>query len=296
MGQRSAILALVAAFLTGTAAQAVTTAVSAVLTQEYHPGARETAYNTAYLTPSFPFDPGDTIDVTLTFPGATSRDLGFLPGSAIFTVFGGGGSTSTVYQSTGTFSFINPVGAVSPLTGPQTGTSDRNPAITFTGLRQQQRGPLVFDGIHVIIDLDSALLPFSADPLPPGRFTAFQVLFTNDVPEPAIWAMLLVGFGLSGAAMRRRQATEARGLLDCYAIDCNSILTCSNRLMTRLSGISGESDSCGASRCAQVGFELSISELSRSQLPKTSRAVLRQRPYQIAVGHRRLPAFRRRTK
>ncbi len=27
----------------------------------------------------------------------------------------------------------------------------------------------------------------------------------NDVPEPAAWAMMLAGFGLVGAAMRRRQ-------------------------------------------------------------------------------------------
>jgi hypothetical protein len=30
----------------------------------------------------------------------------------------------------------------------------------------------------------------------------------NTVPEPAAWAMLIMGFGLTGAAMRRRRAHQ----------------------------------------------------------------------------------------
>jgi hypothetical protein len=32
---------------------------------------------------------------------------------------------------------------------------------------------------------------------------------TGAVPEPASWAMLIAGFGLTGAAMRRRRVTAA---------------------------------------------------------------------------------------
>jgi hypothetical protein len=39
-------------------------------------------------------------------------------------------------------------------------------------------------------------------------FTA-TVESTGAVPEPASWAMLIAGFGLTGAAMRRRRVTAA---------------------------------------------------------------------------------------
>ena len=33
-----------------------------------------------------------------------------------------------------------------------------------------------------------------------------HAFFLNAVPEPASWAMMIAGFGLVGAAMRRREA------------------------------------------------------------------------------------------
>ena len=48
-----------------------------------------------------------------------------------------------------------------------------------------------------------------------GPFTAgaegdrLQILVGNAVPEPATWAMMIGGFGLAGAAMRRRSAQRA---------------------------------------------------------------------------------------
>jgi hypothetical protein len=40
-----------------------------------------------------------------------------------------------------------------------------------------------------------------------GNYSALR--FSSDVPEPASWAMLVAGFGLVGAAARRRQRTVA---------------------------------------------------------------------------------------
>ncbi|WP_310497567.1 PEPxxWA-CTERM sorting domain-containing protein [Sandarakinorhabdus sp.] len=208
MDKRSVVLALVAALLGSTAAQAVTTVVNAVLDRPYTfpgPSDRNPGYYTQYL-PAFAFDPGDTLDVTLTFVGGAQLNLGFLPSIVQFTVFGGTGATGTVYQSTATFSFINPAGAVNETTGPRTGVFDRNPAVAFTGVRQRQRGPLAFDGMRVVIHLDSAVLPYGPPgPVPPATFSAFSVRFTNDVPEPAVWTMLIMGFGLTGATERRRR-------------------------------------------------------------------------------------------
>jgi len=204
MAKRSAILALVAAFFYGPAAQAATTVVNGVLNGPFVfvPSNRQRTFFTQLLTPPIPFSSGDTLDVTLTFPGGTPLNLGFLPSNAIFTAGGTVGNTGTLYQSTGTFAFINPIGAVNPITGPQTGVFFRNPAIDFTSLRQVQRGPLSFDGIHVVMHIDSATL--GGLPVPPDVVSVFSVTFINDVPEPATWSMMILGFGLIGVLMRRR--------------------------------------------------------------------------------------------
>jgi hypothetical protein len=37
----------------------------------------------------------------------------------------------------------------------------------------------------------------------------FDWTITNSVPEPAVWTMMIGGFGLAGAALRRRRAPAA---------------------------------------------------------------------------------------
>ena len=202
-------LLLAAAIPAASPALAATTVVTAVLDRPYvfpGPTDRMPTFYTQFLGTPFAFNPGDTLDVTLTFPGGAALDLGFLPSQVLFTVFGGSGGTGTVYQSTGTLRFLNPTGAVAAATGPTTSTSDRNPSVTFTDVRDVRRGPLAFDGLNVQLHLDSAALPFGPPgPVPPATFSAFQVTFVNDVPEPATWLMLITGFGMAGIAARRRR-------------------------------------------------------------------------------------------
>ena len=40
-----------------------------------------------------------------------------------------------------------------------------------------------------------------------ARFIAQEVGLVEDAPEPAAWAMMIMGFGLVGAAARRRRKT-----------------------------------------------------------------------------------------
>ena len=42
-----------------------------------------------------------------------------------------------------------------------------------------------------------------------NSFEFDNIATTSAVPEPATWAMMITGFGLAGAAMRRRRATLA---------------------------------------------------------------------------------------
>ncbi len=214
MTTRLVALLLMVAFAGETKVQAATVVVSAVLDRPYvfpGPADRHPTYYTQYLTPAFALSPGDTLDATLTFPGGAPLKLGFLPADVQFTVFGGSGGTSTTYRSTATLSFINPIGAVNQITGPQTSVFDRNPAVDFTGVRQRHAGTLMFDGVHVVMHLDSALFPDgSAGPAEPDRFSAFQISFTNDVPEPATWMMLITGFALTAAMIRKRPGRSLR--------------------------------------------------------------------------------------
>jgi phospholipase/lecithinase/hemolysin len=59
-------------------------------------------------------------------------------------------------------------------------------------------GYLLFDGIHVTSGVQQALARDIA------TFTGL-----NDVPEPSSWAMLIAGFGLVGAVMRRQRRALA---------------------------------------------------------------------------------------
>ena len=209
MIRRSLALALAATLLGGTAAHAVTTVVNGVLNLRdppFGPNERYRQYATDFLAPRFAFNPGDTLDVTLTFPGGVALDIGFLPSAVRFTTFGGGYYTSAIYTTTATLTFLNPVGSVNLTTGPQTSIADRNPAVVFTGVRNRHSGPLSIDGIRVIMRLDGVEVPVGPpEPLPPLTFSAFAVTFASDVPEPAAWMMLITGFGMVGIMARRRK-------------------------------------------------------------------------------------------
>jgi hypothetical protein len=51
----------------------------------------------------------------------------------------------------------------------------------------------------------SALVGAQIDRIPGGTPAAFSYRFViSSVPEPAVWAMMIAGFGMAGAAVRRR--------------------------------------------------------------------------------------------
>lgn len=64
-----------------------------------------------------------------------------------------------------------------------------------------------YDSPGYVIDGVFTPQAFGTSFLIPAEFTGLE--FPSGVPEPASWAMLIAGFGLTGAALRRRRAVAA---------------------------------------------------------------------------------------
>jgi hypothetical protein len=77
----------------------------------------------------------------------------------------------------------------------------QGPLAPTTARPQFVVGSFVADSANQFISMTSP----TADVL----VAAIQVRQTGAVPEPASWAMLIAGFGLTGAVMRRRRVAHA---------------------------------------------------------------------------------------
>jgi len=179
-----------------------------------------------------PIDSGP-VDVTSTFnPGYTLID--FNNGISPFT--GGAVRSGTI-----TNQYVAPVGDTTPYfsTGPSTstpsslalsgvnqlsfywGSIDTYNTITFNGLNQSFGGA-VFGGGDYPMARPSRQVTFHFSAAESAALTgitlssntnAFELdnlIFGSAAPEPATWAMMLVGFGAVGVALRRRQRVTPR--------------------------------------------------------------------------------------
>jgi hypothetical protein len=174
-----------------------------------------------------PIDSGP-VDATSSFaPGYTLYD--FNDGSSPFT---GGG----VVSGTTTNSYVAPAGDTSPYfaVGPSTstpaslalsainqlsfywGTIDTYNTISFDGLNQSFGGA-DFGGTDSDTTRPSRQVTFYFSPSESAALTgltlksgsnAFELdnlIFGSAAPEPGTWAMMIVGFGAAGVALRRRR-------------------------------------------------------------------------------------------
>jgi hypothetical protein len=164
-------------------------------------------------------DPGLVLTTT---PGSfdVMVDLDGSPASSafvanLFTVGTGEGSVNwlppedtVAYPISVLFSFINPFDASgSPVTGQSFGFIALNPFSScgiFTGGcgAIQWDGPQVFNfgnGGSFSVALNDVTFGTPGSSQVGGTFT----LLTASVPEPGTWAMMLIGFGAVGFAMRR---------------------------------------------------------------------------------------------
>jgi hypothetical protein len=111
---------------------------------------------------------------------------------------------TTPYDIIVNFSFTDPTGiGATPITG-----STRGVWLFQTGLVTWGNDPVVFDfgdGGQFSVKLEDTFFALNnATTNVNGKFKLLSDA-TPAVPEPATWAMMIAGFGLIGASMRRRQ-------------------------------------------------------------------------------------------
>ncbi len=141
----------------------------------------------AYISPALA-----TNNATLTSPFSLSR-VSFYWGSIdqynSVDVLGtaNGGATQTLFSLAG--------GALPPANGDQSGAST-NRRVTFTAGSGEAITGLRFVSTGVAFEIDDVAGQLLGDGSP------------SNVPEPASWAMLVAGFGIVGAAARRRRTAR----------------------------------------------------------------------------------------
>ena len=165
-------------------------------------------------------DPGLVLTST---PGSFSTDVS-LDGSApvsthvnnLFSVGTGEGSVevfedTVLYPISVAFSFTNPFDTTGgSITGESFGFYQ---LFTSCGLFAGGCGAVVWDGPAIFnfgdggsfsVALDNVTFGTPGNAQVGGTFT----LLSNSVPEPATWAMMLMGFGAVGFSMRRKRASQ----------------------------------------------------------------------------------------
>ncbi|MBC7519624.1 MAG: PEPxxWA-CTERM sorting domain-containing protein [Sandarakinorhabdus sp.] len=152
---------------------------------------------------------GDTLDFTINFKGAQTLTL-VNPTLLWAYIYA---STSSDVTGTGTLSLLGPGGAAFLTSTVKTDTE----GVVHFG---QNFGPgdftalpavLTFSGLHYVGTVDAYLAGMTSRDYatPTFAFDADGHSTNGTVPEPASWAMLIAGFGLVGAAARRRRGANA---------------------------------------------------------------------------------------
>lgn len=146
---------------------------------------------------------GDTVNIDVTLDGPFTVPISVAsPGFGQFfgvNIFGTNESGPTGASNTGSvlFSGLTPAN----LQNPQTGACGN----CLSVLLSQPVGPeFSFTGLHSTSDIAGVFAPFDLT----GASISYQVTLAA-VPEPGTWTLMIAGFGLVGAAVRRRRGLAA---------------------------------------------------------------------------------------
>jgi hypothetical protein len=165
-------------------------------------------------------------DFTFSYQGTLGPDEGLRSGDRLIIYDFGGYIDGSVFTPSpnviATVEFTSPTGVVQPGFNDDAGIE--NLVFTYVGPDFRNEGgpfaPLDFNGLgarstlgFVIQDAFFTLTTKNnPDGVPGGSntavFTLGNVGVPSAIPEPATWAMMLGGFGLIGAASRRRHRTK----------------------------------------------------------------------------------------
>ena len=137
-------------------------------------------------TAIFQLDSNPTPNSSQTFIGSDQFSFSNVAG-----IFGGIAGTAS------TISFGNGIFASLSINAANLGFTQFNAPTLFTG---SPNSPTFLTGTFTLIN------PFFGN----GTLTISPVTVAAAVPEPATWAMMLVGFGAMGGALRRRQKVATR--------------------------------------------------------------------------------------
>jgi PEP-CTERM motif len=154
---------------------------------------------------SFVLNQGDVVNATVTFDGSY-----MVPGTAQmfvgFNLFQDGGAVqpSPTPSTSGLMTFFNSGPTGLPNDTVTTGCGNCLSSIAFLGAQ----GPVSFFQLQTSFTIDTLA---DMDFLINGASVSYQLRdLTGAVPEPASWALMILGFGAVGSAMRRR--SKVRGM------------------------------------------------------------------------------------
>ena len=136
-----------------------------------------------------------TVGTSLNSRGVVGIDLGAQTGQSSYGPVG-----FQVYKYTG----VGPT-AADPTPGTLFYSEPLSPTNTLVSMPTNIMGP----GNYYIQFVDNSTYN---DIVTNGELVNGDV-FTSQVPEPATWSMMLIGFGLAGAILRRRNAQSTRAMV-----------------------------------------------------------------------------------
>lgn len=155
------------------------------------------------LANPFTMEVGDTLDITMTFIGGQAVTLTNAPDLWLLALT----DQSATLQTQGTLEFLG--ASANVVAGPIPLSQDNRFVHVgnyyTSNLFATDANPISFTGLRQVITITGDDLGAPRTYSKVDLYTAGTVGVGGTVPEPATWAMLILGLGLVGATLRKRR-------------------------------------------------------------------------------------------